>query len=79
MSKFQAAFVVKPVRLMTKGDAAEHCCRSSRVFASECPVPPLIMSNGDVLYDIRDLDDWIDGLKGGLSHDDGEAALARLS
>jgi hypothetical protein len=28
------------------------------------------MANGDIRYDIRDLDKWIDGLKAGSSDDD---------
>jgi len=36
------------------------------------------MSNGDQLYDIRDLDAWIDGLKDGVGQGSASMALERL-
>ena len=73
-----AELVVRPVRLLTKGHAAAYCCRTISRFTVECPVRPLIMKNGDHLYDIRDLDDWIDGMKNGGQEDEAEAALSKL-
>ncbi len=35
------------------------------------------MADGDRLWDVRDLDSWIDGLKSGKVDDD-EAIVARL-
>jgi len=36
------------------------------------------MANGDQLYDIVDLDAWIDGLKGKCTHDTAALALESL-
>ena len=78
MKMFRADIAVKPIRLLSKGDAAEYCCRSVRRFAVECPVSPVVMSNGDQLYDIRDLDLWIDGLKARDAQDSASLALEGL-
>jgi hypothetical protein len=40
-------------------------------------VKPIRFPNGDLRYDVRDLDEWLDGLKGG-GHHDAEAIVARL-
>ena len=39
---------------------------------------PLRMPNGDLLYDVRDLDRWIDSLKAGAPDSDVEDIVARL-
>jgi hypothetical protein len=44
-------------------------------FEAQCPVQPLEMIDGDRLWDVKDLDRWIDSLKGDLDADD---ILARL-
>ena len=68
---------LQPFRLMKKADAAHYCARSPKTFEGECPVQPLRMANGDKLWDVVDLDAWIDGLKGAraLSNDE---ILAKL-
>jgi hypothetical protein len=68
---------VQPYRLLTKVEAAHYCRRSVRKFEAQCPVRPLKMADGDLLWDVQDLDRWIDGLKTGHL-DEAEAALARL-
>lgn len=68
---------VQPYRLLTKTEAAHYCRRSVKKFEIQCPVQPLKMADGDLLWDVQDLDRWIDGLKTGLL-DEAEAALARL-
>lgn len=69
--------VVVPKRMLTKAEAAQHCGRPAKRFEIECPVTPVRFPNGDERFDVRDLDAWIDGLKGG-GHDDAEAIVARL-
>ncbi len=55
-----------PPRMLTKEQASAYCGVSTNTFASNCPVPPIAMGKGDRLwrYDIRELDRWIDGLRG---------------
>ncbi len=59
-----------PRRMLTSRDAAEYCGIPSRHFSTQCSVPPMQMPNGSQLYDIRDLDSWIDGLKGDAQDSD---------
>jgi hypothetical protein len=60
---------IQPYRLLTKAEAAHYCRRPAKRFAAECPVRPVEMGNGDQLWDVRDLDNWIDSLKAGPSLD----------
>jgi hypothetical protein len=66
---------VTPRRMLKPAEAAEYCGRPRRHFEAECPVAPIAFPNGDRLYDMRDLDRWIDSLKAGASADD---IVARL-
>jgi len=68
---------VQPFRLLTKSEAAHYCRRSVKKFEVQCPVPPIEMGDGDRLWDVRDLDRWIDSLKND-SADDVNAIIARL-
>lgn len=68
---------VQPYRLLTKTEAAHYCRRSVKKFEAQCPVQPLRMADGDLLWDVQDLDFWIDSLKSGR-FDEAETALARL-
>jgi hypothetical protein len=68
---------IQPYRLLTKAEAAHYCRRSVKKFEAQCPVQPVEMADGDRLWDVCDLDRWIDTLK----HDTGEDAnsiVARL-
>jgi len=68
---------VQPFRLLTKAEAAHYCRRSVKKFEAQCPVPPIEMADGDRLWDVRDLDQWIDSLKND-NVDDANAIVARL-
>jgi hypothetical protein len=68
---------IQPYRLMTRAEAAHYCRRSVKKFEVQCPVRPLLMADGDQLYDVQDLDRWIDSLKAGHS-DDADAIVGRL-
>jgi hypothetical protein len=68
---------VQPFRLLTKAEAAHYCRRSVKKFEAQCPVPPVEMADGDRLWDVRDLDRWIDSLKNDFG-DDVNAIVARL-
>jgi hypothetical protein len=37
------------------------------------------MADGDLLWDVHDLDGWIDGLKSGTDNDDADKIVARLA
>jgi len=47
-----------------------------RKFEAQCPVTPIIMADGDRLWDVLDLDKWIDSLKEPKSND-ADAIVAR--
>jgi hypothetical protein len=67
-----------PKRMLTRSEAAQHCGRSVGRFKIECPVPPVIFANGDLRWDVRDLDSWLDGIKANSGDQDVDAILARL-
>jgi hypothetical protein len=58
---------VIPKRMLTKSEAAHHCGRPVRRFEAECHVAPIKFPNGDLRYDVHDLDAWLDCLKGGAN------------
>ncbi len=68
---------VSPRRMLTAREAAEYCGLSPKRFPLECTVSPVEMPGGAKLWDMRDLDAWIDGLKDGAVNDD-EIILSRL-
>jgi hypothetical protein len=69
---------VQPYRLLTKVEAALYCRRSVKKFETQCPVRPIRMADGDLLWDVLDLDKWIDTLKSGAGDDIADAIVARL-
>jgi hypothetical protein len=68
---------VQPYRLLTKLEAAHYCRRSAKKFETQCPVRPIKMVDGDLLWDVQDLDKWIDSLKSSDGND-ADAIVARL-
>jgi hypothetical protein len=64
--------------MLSTREAAEYCGLSPRRFSLECTVAPVEMPGGAKLYDMRDLDGWIDGLKDGAANDD-ETIVRRLN
>jgi hypothetical protein len=64
-------------RMLSKREAAEHCGRSLKRFEIECPVVPIRFSNGDLRFDVRDLDTWLDKLKS--NSEDSATILMRLA
>ena len=68
---------VQPFRLLTKAEAAHYCRRSVKKFEAQCPVTPIQMADGDRLWDVRDLDRWIDSLKSDFG-DEASAIVSRL-
>jgi len=47
---------IQPFRLLTKAEAAHYCRRSIKKFEFQCPVAPIEMADGDLLWDVHDLD-----------------------
>lgn len=78
MSSATLNIKVSPRRMLTLREAAEYCGLNSKLFERLCKVPPIAMSTGPERYDMRDLDDWIDGIKLGSSDTDADV-LARLT
>lgn len=66
-----------PRRMVNAREAAEYTGLTAGIFKAACPVAPIEMAHGRQLYDLRDLDRWIDTLKAGASDDD-DALLSRL-
>lgn len=64
-------------RMLSKREAAEHCGRSVKRFEAECPVIPIQFPNGDLRFDVRDLDGWLDALKS--KNEDSAAIIKRLA
>jgi hypothetical protein len=69
---------VIPIRMLTMAEAARHCGRSLTRFKIECPVQPIRFPNGDVRYDVQDLDVWLTNLKAGAGDHDANAIVAKL-
>lgn len=55
-------------RMLVKDEAATYCSLPKARFGALCPVRPVKLheSTGDV-WDIRDLDQWLDRMKNGRS------------
>lgn len=68
---------VTPRRMISTREAAEYCGMSIKRFPKECPVRPVLMPTDEKLYDIHDLDEWINRHKEGASDCD-EDILGRL-
>jgi hypothetical protein len=78
MAQATLNIVVIPKRILKKTEAAAHCGRSIRRFEIECPVQPIQFPNGDLRYDVHDLDRWLDGLKSDMSECDMNNITERL-
>jgi hypothetical protein len=68
MSTATLHLVVVSKRMFTQKEAAYYCGRQEKRFEVECPCSPIQFPNGDRRWDQRDLDVWLDNLKGTI-HD----------
>jgi hypothetical protein len=50
-------------RMLSKAEAAHYCGMPIKRFEIDCPVPSVRFPKGDLRWDIRDLDAWLDTLK----------------
>lgn len=76
MSSAQVNLTIVPKRMLNKHEAATHCGRSLKRFEVECPVSPVRFPNGDLRFDVKDLDLWLDQFKENAQ--DSESILRRL-
>ena len=67
MSAATLRLIVPPRRMLSPRDAADYCGMPAKRFAGDCRVAPVIMPGGAKLYDMRDLDLWLDSLKAGAA------------
>jgi len=51
-------------RILNKRQAAQYCNRSVADFLENFPYPPIDCGTKGMGYDMRDLDMWIDSMKG---------------
>jgi len=66
-------------RILSKTEAAHYCGMMVKRFEIDCPVRPIRYPNGDLRWDTRDLDHWLDGLKDSLDQNDTtESMIERL-
>lgn len=66
-------------RMLKKTDAAAYVCLPQNLFLALCPCTPIEIQNGKRLWDRRDLDKWIDGVKTGTVISTTNEILAKLS
>ncbi len=59
-----------PRRMLKPKEAADYCGLPVKRFPVACQVSPVKMPDGARLYDMQDLDRWIDALKDGATSDD---------
>lgn len=58
---------VVPRRMLSLKEAADYCGVAARKFPIECAVTPVAFPSGAKMYDIHDLDAFLDSLKSGSS------------
>lgn len=68
---------VAPRRMLTLREAADYCGVPIKRFLADCCVTPVAMPSGGKVYDMRDLDDFLDSLKGGEAASD-DAIISKL-
>ncbi|AXS39696.1 hypothetical protein [Breoghania sp. L-A4] len=68
---------VQPYRMLKKSEAASYCGLPAAKLATVCPVAPVQFPGGALLWDVRDLDAWLESLKTGAADSD-DAILGRL-
>lgn len=67
-----------PTRLLTKGEAARYCRLNTNRFSVICPVRPVEIDKNKKVYDIKELDGWIDSLKTNTHNDSDDALIEKL-
>lgn len=65
MSSASLNISVVEKRMFSATEAADYTGIPKKHFKATCPVQPIELRPGTVVYDKRDLDVWIDGIKAG--------------
>lgn len=78
MSSASLNISVVEKRMYRLSEAAAYCGLAVKHFKVLCPVQPVALKEGVDLYDKRDLDVWIDGVKGGAVPQTQDDILRRL-
>ena len=65
-------------RMLSAPEAASYCGMAAKHFKALCPVNPIELRLGDIRWDKRDLDAWIDSCKQGAEEPSREAILGKL-
>ena len=65
-------------RMLKQSEAADYTGLPIKHFKAICPVQPVEMRPGNVLWDRRDLDKWIDAMKEGAEMATQDAILGKL-
>jgi hypothetical protein len=61
---------MSPRRMLSAAEAADYIGLPMRRLKVDCSVAPMSMPGGRLLYDLKDLDTWLDNLKDGTSDGD---------
>jgi hypothetical protein len=65
-------------RMMKQSEAASYSGLPLKHFKAACPVRPVELKEGTKLWDRKDIDLWIDGVKSGVMTETREDILGRL-
>jgi hypothetical protein len=78
MSSASLNISVVEKRMLKQSEAASYTGLAVKHFKATCPVRPIELRPGTALYDKRDLDTWIDGIKTGTEMVSQDAILGML-
>ena len=65
-------------RMMKQSEAASYTGLPVKHFKAACPVRPVELKQGTLLWDRKDIDLWIDGVKSGAVTETRDEILGRL-
>ncbi|UTS79094.1 hypothetical protein OL67_000139 [Phaeobacter piscinae] len=65
-------------RVLRQSEAASYSGLAVKHFKTVCPVPPFELKKGELRWDKRDLDKWIDSAKSGIEAQTQQDILGRL-
>lgn len=65
-------------RMLRRAEAANYSGLPAKYFDQLCPVEPVEIRPGSLLFDKRELDKWLDNLKAGVEHANQSSILAKL-
>ncbi len=78
MASASLNITVTEKRMLNQSEAAGYTGLPVKHFKATCPVQPVEMRPGSILWDKRDLDQWIDAMKEGAEMATQDAILGKL-